>query len=92
MKWTPWILGSLAAFAMGACGGERQDTETSGSGTETGTMQGGAATDTTIPGTGTTGTTGGATGATGDTMHSDSTHGTGTAHPAPSGSDTGAGH
>jgi hypothetical protein len=55
MKWTPWLFGSLAAIMIASCGGDRRDdTGTAGDpGTETGTMQGGAATDTSAtPGTG----------------------------------------
>jgi hypothetical protein len=57
MKWTPWILVSLTAFTIGACGGERQENGASDTGTESGTMQGGASTDTAVPGTGGPGTT-----------------------------------
>jgi hypothetical protein len=57
MKWTPWILGALTALAIGACGGERRDNGTSDTGTESGTMRGGASTDTAVPGTGSPGTT-----------------------------------
>lgn len=83
MKLSPWILGSLAVFAVGACGGERRDTGTSGTGTESGTMQGGAATDTAVPGTGTTGTTTD-TALSGGRMHSDTgaSHGTGVSDSA----------
>ena len=95
MKWTPWILGSLTAFAIGACGGERRNNGTSDTGTETGTMQGGASTDTAVPGTGSPGTTsdtaqGGAylrndTATTGGTGISDSARGNQT---KPGGGDT----
>lgn len=57
MKWSPWILGSLTAFAIGACGGDRRDNGTSDTGTESGTMQGEGSTDTAVPGTGSPGTT-----------------------------------
>jgi hypothetical protein len=78
MKWTPWVLGSLTVFAMGACGGERSDTGTDGTGTESGTMQGGATTDTAVPGTGATGSPSD-TAHGGASMHSDTaTAGTGT--------------
>jgi hypothetical protein len=57
MKWTPWILVSLTVFTMGACGGERRENGASDTGSESGTMQGGASTDTAVPGTGGPGTT-----------------------------------
>ena len=46
MKWTPWLLGSLAAALIAGCGGDRRNNgDTSGAaGTETGTMQGGTGT------------------------------------------------
>ena len=56
-----WIIGSLLVAAIAACGGNRGDNAgdgTAGSGTETGTMQGGAAD---------TGTAGGGGGGVGDT-------------------------
>jgi hypothetical protein len=48
MKWTPWLFSSLTAFMIASCGGgAREETGTTGdAGTETGTMQGGTATDT----------------------------------------------
>jgi hypothetical protein len=73
MKRTPWILGSLAAFALTACG-PRPNDNAAGAGAETGAtadtaMTGGAATpaDTGMTGTDTTSTTGtpGATDTTG---------------------------
>jgi hypothetical protein len=57
MKWTPWVLGSFAAFAISACGGERRDTGAAGNETETGTMQGGVSTDSAMPAPGAAGTT-----------------------------------
>jgi hypothetical protein len=44
MKLTPWLFGSLTTVALAACGGNKSNNGTAGSGTETGTMQGGAAT------------------------------------------------
>ena len=67
MKWTPWFLGSLTAIALGACGGGQRDAGTSGSGTETGTMQGGTAGDTASARTGMMGTQA-------DTMHGAGMH------------------
>jgi hypothetical protein len=52
MKWTPWLLGPLAAALIAGCGGDRRHDETGaagGTGSESGSMQGGAtgaATDT----------------------------------------------
>src|SRR5919107_2182258 len=66
MKWTSWILGSLTVAVLAGCGGDRRnnDTGTAGSGSETGTMQGDAATtDTAVPSTG--------TGLSSDTAHAD---------------------
>jgi hypothetical protein len=53
-KWTPWIVGSLCLATLAACEGNRRDNETgtAGSGTESGTMQGGATTDTSLSGAG----------------------------------------
>ena len=54
MKWTPWLLGSLAAALIAGCGGDRRHDETGaagGTGSESGSMQGGAtgaATDTSM--------------------------------------------
>lgn len=44
MKLTPWLLGSVTTVALVACGGNKGNNGTAGSGTESGTMQGGAAT------------------------------------------------
>ena len=68
-KWTPWILGSLTAFAVGACGGQPGNDGTADTGTQSGTMRSGATTDTAIPGTGATGTGSGVSGTASDTAH-----------------------
>lgn len=77
MKWTPWIVGSLCLATI-ACNGNRRDNDTgAASGTESGTMQGGAAgtaTDTAAVRSD-TGATSGATGA----ESPDTARGTGTA-------------
>ena len=46
MRCAPWLLGSLTVALIAGCGGERRNNDNSaaGTGTETGTMQGGAAT------------------------------------------------
>ena len=44
MKLTPWLFGSLTTVALAACGGNKGNNGTAGSGTESGTMQGGATT------------------------------------------------
>ena len=46
MRCAPWLLGSLTVALIAGCSGERRnnDNSTAGTGTETGTMQGGAAT------------------------------------------------
>lgn len=89
MKWTSWILASLAAIALGACSGERRDdgAGTRG-GTETGTMRGGATTDTAVPTTGAT-DTGSATGGMSDTAHGGARIHSDTNHPTSGASGTG---
>jgi hypothetical protein len=49
-KWTPWIVGSLCLATMAACSGNKGDTNSGAAGSETGTMQGGTATDTGMAG------------------------------------------
>ena len=58
MRCAPWLLGSLTVALIAGCGGDRRNNDNSaaGTGTETGTMQGGAATtDTAMSGGGTSG-------------------------------------
>jgi len=45
MKCAPWLLGSLTVALIAGCGGDKRNSDNSaaGTGTETGTMQGGAA-------------------------------------------------
>jgi hypothetical protein len=69
MKCAPWLLGSLTIAWIAGCGGDRRSNDNSapGTGTETGTMQGGAtATDTAMPS--------GDTSATSQGMSSDTAH------------------
>ena len=45
MKWTPWLVGSLAAALIAGCGGERRNSDTgatSGTMSDSSTMQSGA--------------------------------------------------
>ncbi len=80
MKWTPWLFGSLTAALIAGCGGNKGNNDTGatpGAETESGTMQGGAATTTD---TSTGAATGGATSdtaRTGPRIHSDSAAGAG---------------
>jgi hypothetical protein len=49
MKLTPWLFGSLTAALIVGCGGDRRNNDTGtagGTGTESGTMQGGTGTTT----------------------------------------------
>jgi hypothetical protein len=69
MRCTPWLLGPLTVALIAGCGGERRntDTGTAGSGSETGTMQGGTV-DTAVP----SGDTSAASqGMSSDTAHAD---------------------
>ena len=80
MKCTPWIWAPLTVALIAGCSGDRRnnDTGTAGSGTETGTMQGGAATtDTAIPSADTSATTQGMSSDTASAdagMHGDMDH------------------
>jgi hypothetical protein len=68
MKWTPWLVGSLAAMAMTACGGNKANkAAANGGGAESGTMQGGAATTTDTGMARTDTTSGGMSGMSSDT-------------------------
>jgi hypothetical protein len=79
MKWTPWLFGSLTAVLIAGCGGDRRNNDTgaaAGAGTESGTMQGGAAGTATDTGMGApTDTTGVSsdTARSGPRIHSDTT-------------------
>ena len=71
MRCAPWLLGSLTVALIAGCGGERRnnDNSTAGTGTETGTMQGGAATtDTAMSSSDTSGMS---RGMSSDTAHAD---------------------
>lgn len=71
MRCAPWLLGSLTAALMVGCGGDRRNNDNSaaGIGTETGTMQGGAATtDTAMSSSDTSGMS---HGMSSDTAHAD---------------------
>jgi hypothetical protein len=74
MKWTPWLLVWLTAFAISACDGGRRDNGAAETGSESGTMQGGASIDTATSPPGTTGTATDTAGMTSDTSH-DGAHG-----------------
>jgi hypothetical protein len=71
MRCAPWLLGSLTAAFMVGCGGDRRNNDNSaaGTGTETGTMQGGAATTDTAMSSGDT--SGMSPGMSSDTAHAD---------------------
>ena len=71
MKCAPWLLGGLTVALMAGCGGDRQNNDNSaaGTGTETGTMQGGAATTDTAISSGDTSAT--SQGMSSDTAHAD---------------------
>jgi hypothetical protein len=86
MRWTPLLFGSLTVVAMTACNGNKRnnDAGTAGSsGTESGTMQNGAATSSDTGMAATDTTAGGMSGMRSDTatggarMHSDTSMGTG---------------
>jgi hypothetical protein len=88
MKWTPWLVGSLTVVVLAGCGGDRRDNDagTAGTGTETGTMQGGAGTtDTAVPSTTGTGPTGGLSS---DTAHADAQMHGDSHHPSTGASDS----
>jgi len=70
MKCVPWLLGSLTVALIAGCGGDRRNNDNSaaGTGTETGTMQGGAATDTAMSSGDTSGMS---QGMSSDTAHAD---------------------
>ena len=94
MQRTPWLFGFLTLISISACGGNKGDNAAAGgSGTESGTMQGGATTrtDTGMARADTTG--GGMSGMSSDTAKGaagtwDSTK----AHQTHSGPDSGASH
>jgi hypothetical protein len=70
MRCAPWLLGSLTVALIAGCGGDRRNNDNSaaGTGTETGTMQAGAATtDTAMSSSDTSGMSHG--------MSSDTAHG-----------------
>ena len=70
MRCAPWLWGSLTVALIAGCGGDRRNNDNSaaGTGAETGTMQGGAATtDTAMSSSDTSGMTHG--------MSSDTAHG-----------------
>jgi hypothetical protein len=71
MKCAPWLLGSLTVALIAGCGGDRRNNDNSaaGTGTETGTMQGGAATTDTAMSSGDT--SGMSQGMSSDTAHAD---------------------
>ncbi|MFL5448371.1 MAG: hypothetical protein ACJ8AP_14255 [Gemmatimonadales bacterium] len=72
MRCAPWLLGSLTVAVIAGCGGDRRNNDNSaagGNGTETGTMQGGAATrDTAMSSSDTSGMS---QGMSSDTAHAD---------------------
>jgi hypothetical protein len=69
MRCTPWIWVPLSVALVAGCSGDRRHNDTAGSGTETGTMPGGAATsDTAVPSADTSATT---RGMSSDTAHAD---------------------
>jgi hypothetical protein len=71
MKCAPWLLGSLTVALIAGCGGDRRNNDNSaaGTGTETGTMQGGATTTDTAMSSGDTSAT--SQGMSSDTAHAD---------------------
>jgi hypothetical protein len=85
VKWTPWLFGSLTACLIAGCGGAKRNTDTgatSGTMSDTSTMQGGAsgaARDSGGTGvrtdTGVTGSMNSDSARTGSRMHKDTTAG-----------------
>ena len=71
MKCAPWLWGSLTVALIAGCGGDRRNNDNSaaGTGTETGTMQGGATTTDTAISSGDTSAT--SQGMSSDTAHAD---------------------